>query len=66
MFKENYMSHWKQGLLIVGLIIAHNSIACTIDGQEGFVPENNLKISVNAKRFGGLSEEQFNKVIDEV
>ncbi len=58
------MSHWKQGLLVAGLIVAHNSIACTMDGSEGFLPENNLKISVNAKRFGGITEEQFNAVID--
>lgn len=60
------MKHLKQGMLIAGLVFAYNSIACTSDGAEGFLPENNLKISVNAKRFGGLSEAQFNAVIDEV
>ena len=56
----------KQGLLVSGLVLAASSYACTVDGNEGFVPENNLKISATAKRFGGLSEEQFNKAIDSV
>lgn len=60
------MTHLKQGMLIAGLVLAYNSIACTIDGKEGFLPENKFKISVNAKRFGGISEAQFNAVIDEV
>ncbi|MES2529382.1 MAG: hypothetical protein V4598_20000 [Bdellovibrionota bacterium] len=60
------MTHWKQGLLVAGMVFAYNSIACTIDGQEGFLPENNLKISVDAKRVGGITEAQFNAVIDEV
>ncbi len=60
------MTHWKQGLLVAGLIIAHNSIACTIDGEEGFLPQNNFNISVDAKRLGGITEEQFNSVIDKI
>ena len=60
------MTHWKQGLLIAGMIVAHNSIACTNDGKEGFLPTNNFKISVDAKRLGGITEEEFNSVIDEV
>ena len=60
------MTHWKQGLLISGMLFAYNSIACTPDGKEGFVPDNNLKISVDAKRFGGITEAQFHGVIDKV
>ena len=60
------MTHWKQGLLTLGLIVAYNSIACTQDGRDGFLPKNDFKISVDQKRTGGLSEEQFNAVIDEV
>ena len=55
----------KHGLLALALI-TQSAFTCTIDGVEGFVPENDLKISVNAKRFGGLSEEQFTKAIDSV
>lgn len=55
---------FKQGLLLATLIAAVPSIACTPDGQEGFLPENNLNISVHAKRRGGITQEQFNAVID--
>lgn len=58
------MKMFKQGLLLASLVVAVPSIACTPDGNEGFVPENNLKISVYEKRAGGLTEEQFHKVID--
>jgi hypothetical protein len=58
------MKTLKQGLLAATLLITIPSIACTPDGSEGFVPENNLKISAHAKRRGGISEAQFNEVID--
>lgn len=60
------MTHWKQGLLAVALVATQNSIACTVDGSEGFLPENEMKISVNAKRFGGITEAEFNSVIDKI
>ncbi|MCM2348539.1 MAG: hypothetical protein NDI69_00870 [Bacteriovoracaceae bacterium] len=60
------MKCFKQGLLFAALVTAIPTIACTPDGTEGFVPENNLKISVDEKRTGGITEEQFNTVIDQV
>ncbi len=60
------MKLFQQGLLTLSLVLAAPAFACTQDGVEGFVPENDLKISVNAKRFGGMTEEQFNKTIDSV
>ncbi len=60
------MKCFKQGLLLATLITAIPSIACTPDGSEGFVPEHNLKISVHEKRTGGITEEQFHAVIDQV
>jgi len=60
------MKSLKQGLLLATLVVAIPSMACTPDGKEGFVPEHDLKISVDAKRLGGLTEEQFNSVIDKV
>ena len=60
------MKSFKQGLLLASLALAVPAIACTPDGKEGFVPENNLKISVDAKRVGGITEEQFNAIIDKV
>jgi hypothetical protein len=56
----------KQGLLLASLIAAIPSMACTPDAKEGFVPENNLKISAHAKRIGGITEAQFNAAIDKV
>jgi hypothetical protein len=58
------MKLFKQGLLLASIALSVPSIACTIDGQEGFVPENNLKISAFSKRVGGITEDQFNSVID--
>jgi hypothetical protein len=45
-----------------------NSFACTEDGTEGFVPENDLKISANAKSMmnSNIDEAEFNAVIDKV
>ena len=60
------MKSFKQGLLAAALVVAYPVMACTPDATEGFVPKNNLKISVNAKRLGGLSEQQFNDVITKV
>ena len=58
------MKLFKQGLLLASIALSVPSIACTINGQEGFVPENNLKISAYAKRVGGITEGQFNSIID--
>ena len=60
------MKSLKQGLLIAAVVLSQPTWSCTEDGTEGFVPENNMKISVNAKRFGGLSEAQFNNAIERV
>lgn len=43
-----------------------SSLACTIDGQEGIVPENNLKILVGAKGVSSMTEAKFNEVIAKV
>ena len=58
------MKLFKQGLLVASIALSLPSIACTVNGDEGFVPENNLKISAHAKRVGGITEEQFNAIID--
>jgi len=52
--------------VIASLSFAGLSLACTVDGTKGFVPENDLFISVNNKSATGLSETQFNAVIDKV
>jgi hypothetical protein len=53
------------GLLALSLTSA-SVFACTMDGKEGIVEENNLRIPVSQKSINGITEEQFNAVIDEV
>ncbi len=59
--------------VVATLSLATSSFACSIDGSKtngGFVPENDMKIPVNyykgMRKAGGLSEAQFNAVIDKV
>lgn len=58
------MKSLMQGLLFSSLLVSFPALTCTIDGQEGFVPENNLFIPANIKNVGGITEAQFNAVID--
>lgn len=51
-----------------GLLLAFNAqvLACTEDGKEGFMPENDMNISVDAKIRNDMTEERFNQIIDKV
>ena len=60
------MKKLSQGLLLATLIASQPVLACSKDGKGGFLPENNLKISVNEKGINTISEDQFNSVIDAV
>lgn len=60
------MNFIKHGMLILSLAVAAPGYTCTEDGKEGIVPEHNLKIEVNDKRTGGITEEDFHAVIDKV
>jgi len=60
------MKNIGQGLLLASLLLSQPLFACTENGKEGIVAENTMNIPVDAKRLGGLTEEQFNDVIDEV
>lgn len=44
----------------------NSSMACDIHGQTGIVENNSLYIPVGLKSFGGITETQFNKVIDRI
>ena len=56
----------KQLTLIVALAAASfYSNACDIDGKTGFLPENDLNISVDAKFRSDMTKEDFNRIIDE-
>jgi hypothetical protein len=56
----------KNLLLSLMLVFSTAAIACSEDGKSGFVEENDLSIPVDSLRMGGLTEEQFNNVIDRV
>lgn len=59
------MKNFKHGLLALTLASAQ-VFACTMDGKEGIVEENNLRIPVSVKSINGITAEEFNAVIDEV
>lgn len=44
----------------------HVSNACSINGKEGILPENNLKIGIGALNTSGINEAIFNQIIDRV
>jgi hypothetical protein len=56
----------KQGMLIAAIMLSQSGNTCTMDGKEGFLPENRFRIPVNAKRTGGLTQEQFDDVITKI
>lgn len=50
----------------LALIISPLSFSCTEDGQGGFMPENDMYISADAKVRNDMTEEKFNAIIDKV
>lgn len=52
--------------VVLALSFGLSAFACTEDGSTGFVPENDIYIPVGAKTDGGLTEAEFNTVIDEL
>ena len=59
------MKTFKHGLLALSLLASPSIFACTVDGSEGIVEKNNLWISPSVKSVNGITEAQFNKVIDD-
>lgn len=56
----------KTSAVAIGLTVAGYALACGVNNG-GFVPENDLYIPANMKGLtGGITEEQFNAVIDKV
>lgn len=56
-------------LLLLGVFSGLQALACSEDGKGGFLPENDLYIPVDTKNSfsqPGLTEEQFNNVIEKV
>ncbi len=56
----------KMMTMVLGLSIAGSGFTCSENGKGGFLPENDLYISANQKSVNGITEEAFNKAIDEV
>jgi hypothetical protein len=54
----------KKMIFAVALTLSAVVFACSEDGKSGFLPENDLYIPADQKSAAGLSEEQFNHVID--
>lgn len=46
--------------------VSLNARACDLRGHSGFMPENNLRIPVGEEIFGGITEAEFNKVMDKM
>lgn len=59
------MNSFKVAAFTVALSLAGSALACSQNGRDGILPENDLYIPVG-KSFGGLSEAQFNSAIDRV
>lgn len=60
------MNKLSQGLLLATLIASQPVLACTKNGEEGFLPKNNFNIPVSKSLRTGITEAQFTSVIDTV
>ncbi len=56
----------KIGAMLLGLTAAGAALACSENGKGGFVPENDLYIPSGIKSINGVTQEEFNKAIDDV
>jgi hypothetical protein len=52
-------------IVLILSVFTGNAFGCGQD-NDGFLPENTMQIPVGAKRAGGLTEAQFNAVIDKI
>jgi hypothetical protein len=64
-----YMFHTQGGVMlkITAIFILMTSLsvfACDIDGQTGFLPENDLQVAIGDKNANDMTEERFNEIID--
>lgn len=60
------MNILKYGFLTVLATFSFSALTCTKNGQEGFLPKNDLWISADSKGILGITAGQFNAVIDKV
>lgn len=52
--------------MVMSLTIAGSALACSQNGKDGFLPENNLYIPEGAKSISTITEAEFNEAIDDV
>lgn len=52
--------------LVLSFALVGSSFACSEDGSTGFLPENDMRIPVGSKLVGGITQAQFNAVIDKL
>ena len=68
-FLETKMKKTLQSLALLTSLLAaasNNLSACDLHGHSGFLPDNKMSIPVGLKSMGGLTEIQFNKVMDKI
>lgn len=56
----------KTTTVVIGLTLAGAILACSIDGKEGFLPENDLYLPAGMKGINTITEAEFNTAIDKV
>lgn len=56
----------KSVAVVVLSTLSLNVLACDLEGKTGFLPENNRYIPVGLKATGGITEVQFNRVMDKM
>lgn len=60
------MKNLKHGMLALTLAVTTVAFGCSMDGKDGFLPENDMYIPADTKNAGGITEAQFNAVIDQI
>lgn len=56
----------KKALILLSILTAPAVFACDMHGDSGFMPENNMQISVDDKMANDMTEEKFNAILDKV
>ena len=59
------MKSWMMMTMSIMLITATYSLACTMDGREGFAPTNRMNIPIDQNK-SGITEQEFHRMIDRV
>lgn len=60
------MKSMKMTAMVLGLSIASSAFTCSLTGNGGFVPENDLYIPSSVKSINTITEAEFNDAIDSV